>query len=122
MLRSFALFSIALLTACATPAALPGGEWTLISAEAVKPTIAFDGERASGFAGCNRFFAAVTRADGHVSLTGIGATRMFCEGRMQIEQDYLAKLGQVAAVRTEGAELSLRDADGRELLRFSRAP
>ncbi len=122
MLRLFALLSIALLAACATPATLPSGEWTLISAEAVKPTIALEGDRASGFAGCNRFFATVTRADGHVSLTGIGATRMFCEGRMQIEQDYLAKLGQVAAVQADGAELSLRDAEGRELLRFSRAP
>lgn len=115
------------LSACASPPPADptlGREWTLVGEGENRPTIFFDDDRAAGFAGCNRFFATATRGpNGAISLSGIGATRMFCEGRMEIETDYLAKLALVAGAQRDEEEedqLILLDAQGRELLRYVR--
>lgn len=121
------LASALALCACASPPpANPtlGREWIVIGEGENRPTIFFDDDRAAGFAGCNRFFATATHGpNGAVSLSTIGATRMFCEGRMEIETDYLAKLALVASARRDEDEedqLILLDAQGRELLRYVR--
>lgn len=132
-MRALFLAAATLLAACttATPAPtaapLPSGEWRLVDGGARPPTIAFqtegEAERAAGFAGCNRWFGAVTRSDaGAVSLSAIGATRMACmEGdTMQREAAFLEQLGRVTAVREDAGALVLSDASGTAVLRFTR--
>jgi heat shock protein HslJ len=83
------------------------------------PTLAFEGERASGHAGCNRWFAAVTRSGGQLSFAGIGATRMMCpEPAMATERAFLDALTATRSARIENRQLVLLDAEGRELARF----
>ncbi len=116
----------AALSACASaPPRDPtlGREWTLVGDGEVRPTIFLDENRAAGVSGSNPFFATAVRENGGVALTSIGTTRMYCEGRMESEQDYITRLGQVAGARRdeeEEDELLLLDGHGQELLRYRR--
>jgi heat shock protein HslJ len=119
--------SIALLSACTTPASSSApsldGEWREATRAIHAPTITFEGERASGFAGCNRWFGTVTRGEyPALSFSQVGSTRMMCEGaQMNIEREFLAALGNTQAARVDGDQLVLAGADGAELARFLRA-
>jgi heat shock protein HslJ len=66
-------------------------------------TLAFsDDGRVSGNAGCNAYFGQyVWGADGTLSVSGLGSTKMLCheEGVMQQEQDFLAALSQAGDTR-----------------------
>jgi heat shock protein HslJ len=102
------------------PLPLRGTEWTLVELEG-KPlaaggkaptlTLAPDGSRAGGFAGCNQFFAAYTVSQENLQLTGIGMTRMFCEGRMDLEKAYTAALESARGYRINGSRLELLAGD-----------
>lgn len=127
MKRALALCAcVAALAGCASaPPRDPtlGPEWMLVGEGENRPTIFFDEDRAAGFAGCNRFFATARREGSGLSLSHIGVTRMYCEGRMEAEQDYIARLGQVASARRDeddDDELLLLDAQGRVLLHYAR--
>jgi heat shock protein HslJ len=126
MIRSSVLALLALGACASAPPRDPtlGPEWTLVGAGENRPTIFFDEDRAAGFAGCNRFFATAERGEGGaLRLSNIGATRMYCEGRMDSEARYLAALAEVAAARRDAEEedeLLLLDAQGRVLLRYAR--
>lgn len=118
--------SIALLSACTTPVSSSApsldGEWREATRAIHAPTITFEGERASGFAGCNRWFGSVTRGeDSALSFGQVGATRMMCEGaQMTIEQEFLATLNNTRSARVDGDQLVLADTGGAELARFLR--
>lgn len=120
-----ALLIAALLAACATPAAPTAsldGEWILASRALRPPTIVFAGDGASGFAGCNRWFASVTRAGAALRFTGIGATRMACEEpAMAIEGDFLNVLEHTRSAHLAGDTLVLHGEDGAELASLLRA-
>jgi heat shock protein HslJ len=123
------LLSAALLAACANQPPSPLGdlansEWMLANetGAATPPTMAFDSERASGFAGCNRWFATVTRNGEALSFSGVGLTRMMCSPpAMEAEQDFVAALNGTASARIEGGQLVLSDASGAEMARFRRS-
>lgn len=123
------LLSAALLAACANQAPSPLGdfansEWVLANetGAASPPTLAFDGERASGFAGCNRWFATVTRNGEALSFSGIGLTRMMCPPpAMEAERDFVAALEGTANARIESEQLILSDGSGAEMARFRRS-
>jgi heat shock protein HslJ len=99
------------MTPAADPAPLDGTAWVLASLPgrtlgAGQPaTLSFEGGRAQGSDGCNRYWAPYTAP---------AATRRMCadEGVMAQEQQYLKALESVAAVRFEGNRLELRRADG----------
>ncbi|GAM97901.1 lipoprotein [alpha proteobacterium U9-1i] len=121
--------SLALLAACATAdmsPANPGpsldGEWREATRALHPPTITFEGERASGFAGCNRWFATVTRGEyPALTFSAVGSTRMMCEGaQMTIEREFLAALGDTQMAAVEGDQLVLSDIAGAEVARFQR--
>ena len=87
-----------------TPATLAGTRWALshwTAAEAATPPrpieIQFEGERLTGNAGCNRFFATVSAEGdlpGSLRVSPPGLTRMACEPEaMQAEARFLAALG-----------------------------
>lgn len=85
-----------------TPAVLEGSRWALVrwspeEVAAVTPPIeiAFEGGRASGSAGCNRFNAALAAQDvpGGLQVSAPATTRMACEGDvMQAEARLLSAL------------------------------
>ncbi|MCR6645243.1 MAG: META domain-containing protein [Terricaulis sp.] len=103
---------------------LSGPEWRRIDDEEANPhppTITFEDGRASGYAGCNRWFANVTRAGDALSFGQAGATRMACaESSMAAEQRFFAVIDATRAARIVGEELILTDESGAELARFRR--
>ncbi|MET0183577.1 MAG: META domain-containing protein [Caulobacterales bacterium] len=134
-MKAILLAGVMMVAACASAGApsaspLPSGEWRLTSLNGQapgaerKPTIQFgeqEGvERAGGFAGCNRWFGTVSREGSATTISSVGATRMFCEGAMDLEQSYLETLGKTAAIETSPGALILKDASGVEIARFER--
>lgn len=139
LLSSASLFA---MTACTTPPApaaagaslpLEGTHWRLASlgGQAV-PTPAgvreiylmLDGgqRRASGFAGCNQFFAGYTLNGSTLRFERPGATLMACPALAQ-EQSYLNALTTTASWRVSGERLQLLDGQGRAQAEFTaRAP
>jgi heat shock protein HslJ len=88
-----------------------------------KITLAFGADgRASGSAGCNRYFASYQAESSKLSLKGGGSTRMMCggDGVMAQEQAYLRALDTVATMRIEADRLELRTPDGAPVVAFTR--
>ncbi len=102
---------------------LAGSEWMLLNEtrSAVPPTIAFTEDRASGYAGCNRWFAGASRTDQALEFDAIGATRMMCApSAMQAERAFTGALRETRGFRIENGELVLYDIGGADLVRFRR--
>jgi heat shock protein HslJ len=67
------------------------------------------GLRATGFAGCNTWFARIELGDGdRLAVSEVGSTRKFCHReRMRTEAEFLAVLTSLAHWRIEGRTLVL---------------
>jgi len=104
--------------------AIEGVTWRRIDDEDANPhggTLTFDGDRASGSAGCNRWFAAAAREGQSLRFGDAGTTRMMCaEPAMAAEERFLAALQVTRAMRMDGEELVLAVHAGREVARFRR--
>ena len=132
MMRSLVL--ALLLVACVAPppaknnpAARPlaGTRWVMVheaDARAV-PTIEFrEAGRASGFTGCNQWFAQVDRGDAGLSFNAIGMTRPACEpSAMEVERTFAQSLDQAHAAQVDEDMLTLIGEDGEAVARFERA-
>lgn len=102
--------------------ALENVQWTLIELEGAPiaaaaggtPTISLSSkdQRASGFAGCNRFFGGYELDGDRLRLTALAATRMACPD-MSVEAAVLKALEATAAWKIDGRELELFDATGK---------
>jgi heat shock protein HslJ len=78
--------------------------------------------RLSGFAGCNRYFAAVTVAGDQMQVSEPAATRMACpEPAMALEQEYLERIARTSAFADTGDRLELSLSDGSGMV-FRAAP
>lgn len=131
------LLGLAMLSACSpgpTTKTTPGkslGEthWqlTTLAGQAVSSkrplTLDFDGNRMSGYAGCNRFFGSYTsNTDGAFSTGPIGATTMACGGEQdQLENRYLQALGNATQFAVIRGKLHLLDANRNILMVLLRA-
>ncbi|NCC31381.1 MAG: META domain-containing protein [Chloroflexia bacterium] len=95
--------------------AAPLSEGTPISAE-------FDTEGSvAGSAGCNRYFAGYTVADGTLSITQAGSTMMACEDALMAqEQAFLEQFGRATSYAIDGNTLTITLDDGATLV-FERA-
>lgn len=129
MFRAALCASALVLSACAsTPATPPladlaGTEWIMLNEtrSATPPTIAFGDDRASGYAGCNRWFASVGRTGQALEFGSIGATRMMCsEQPMAAERAFMTALSNTKGFRIENGELVLYDIGGADTARFRR--
>ncbi|MBN1153226.1 MAG: META domain-containing protein [Dehalococcoidia bacterium] len=70
--------------------------------------------RASGSAGCNRYFGQYSSDEtGVLSVSGLGSTKMFCHepGVMQQEQDYLNALGAASRYEVRDSQLHITGDD-----------
>jgi len=105
--------------AAATPAALSGAplhdtNWMLNDPDAplgaARPTLTVSEGRASGFTGCNQWFAAVdAAANGNLRFANVGATERVCAPpAMEIERRFLNTLARTRAAEYDRDMLQLR--------------
>jgi heat shock protein HslJ len=71
-----------------------------------------------GFSGCNRMFGRYALDGAKLKFDGLGGTRMFCEGRMPLEQRFLAMFSEVARWEITGPALRLLDVNGKSVATF----
>jgi heat shock protein HslJ len=130
-MKRVALSALMLLGACANGGApgspalgdLAGSEWMMLNEtrSATPPTIAFGDDRASGYAGCNRWFASAGRTDNALEFGDIGTTRMACSPpSMEAERAFVGALDDTMGFRIENGELVLYDIGGADVARFRR--
>lgn len=84
-------------------------------------TLVFFRNQLAGKAACNRIFGqfSATPSQGR-AFTGIGSTRMHCDGKMEREQILLKALERMQNYKLDGVVLTLVDADGKPLVRLHR--
>jgi len=102
---------------------LAGSTWMMLNEtrSATPPTISFGDDRASGYAGCNRWFASTTRTGQALEFGDIGTTRMACSPpSMEAERDFVRALDDTMGFRIENGELVLYDVGGADIARFRR--
>ena len=127
-----ALLLAVLIAACAPPppnnnapnaGPLAGTRWVMFDAVGQPPTLEFrEAGRASGFAGCNQWFAQVDRSAGGLRFNAIGLTRRACEPpAMDVERDFADRLERTHAAQVEDDVLTLTGENGEALARFERA-
>jgi putative lipoprotein len=63
--------------------------------------------RAQGFSGCNRFTGRYELGADGLRLAEMATTRMFCVGRMDVEQAFLDALNRATDYRIDGVDLAL---------------
>jgi putative lipoprotein len=68
--------------------------------------------RVGGSGGCNRLTGSYERTDDRVAFGQMAGTLMTCPTGMDVEQKFLAALGQTTGVRITGKHLELLDAAG----------
>jgi heat shock protein HslJ len=116
-------------TPSATPGQLVGHGWVLVQlgdranplgAGDKPPTITFDGTRASGFAGCNRFSGNYMTVADSLSFGALMSTKMACPGSDQVEVGYLAALSASRTFVATDNALTLRDSLGTAVAGFKR--
>ena len=127
-----AVIALGLLAACQDPgrrsmrALPPGSDFAVVAIngrpapEGVTMRIGADG-RVSGRTPCNHYTGQLTERYGAIAVSGMVVTRMACADpeRDLAENRFTAAMGVVtAAGRTDGAEVVLTDAEGRERLRL----
>jgi len=103
-----------------------GGRWTLSTLKGKEvqlpegmeetPYIAVDSitGRLSGFAGCNRMMGTVEIKGDSISFPGLASTRMYCEGRQQLEDSFMSALRDASTFKLKDGHLTLLKA-GQEL-------
>jgi heat shock protein HslJ len=125
--RQLLPFLMTTLLACA-PASTPvepeflDVEWVVmevdgvpVEADSTRPAptllVSRTDQRASGHAGCNQFGGSWQGSGESLSFGPLVMTRMFCEGRMDLETRYGAVLGVVTGVRVVDGLLELLAGD-----------
>lgn len=71
-----------------------------------------------GSAGCNRYNGRIAITDGVLHMGELAGTRMMCPpAQMQVEENFHAAMAEAREMARDGADLVLRNATGKELLR-----
>ncbi|HEY4011097.1 MAG TPA: META domain-containing protein [Acidobacteriaceae bacterium] len=78
--------------------------------------------RMSGTGGCNQFTGSYELEGDHLRFSQTAATRMACAGGMDTDDALLKALDNTREWKVSGHRLSLLDADGRVVARFTAAP
>jgi heat shock protein HslJ len=132
-----ALLALLALAACATPAPAPppttsaaihlsGTHWRRVDDEDAMPhpaTMAFSSDRASGYTGCNRFFARVTQHGESLAFHDVATTRMACDSAevaQATERSFLSVLERTRFGHYDRDALVLLDKDQMVIGRFER--
>ena len=82
------------------------------------PTLDYTTDKVSGTGGCNRFNGQIAIEDDAIQIGPLMSTKMFCEGKSDIEAKYFAALEQARAFTLEDGKLLLKGEDGQVLVKF----
>lgn len=85
------------------------------------PTMEFDaeGQRVSGFAGCNNYFGNYTLTDqGKVNFSELASTKKMCINSMNLEDAFLQTLDKSEWISVEGRTLNIKDKEEQVLASF----
>ncbi len=116
--------AVAALVACGTkePKVDLTGEWNIVRvgetviADSVENALLFQDSTYHAFVGCNRIQGAFSQAEGIVLAEGL-ATRMYCEGLMELEHELCVLLPQVKQVATTPCgKTALQNEEGETLI------
>src|SRR5699024_5703066 len=91
-----------------------------ISAEELSLNIDLEKNTISGFAGCNNFSAGLKVDEKTIETGGARATLMHCEGQMELERGFVDNLEKSTTYHLENGELSLKDKEGKTLIKAKR--
>ncbi len=95
-----------------------GNEIAIPATISASITFAKDG-KASGSGGCNRFFGNFeSAAPGQVKFGPIGATKMYCQDKMMVEDGLFQALQKVTRYTVDNIRLILQSEDGQYMARF----
>lgn len=104
---------------------LAGSQWTVVELAGTTVTgagtVRFDDGRVSGKAACNRFRGDWKAVASGLKIGALATTRMFCEGRMEMEKALLDALQAAAFAERSGTVLVLKDGGGKPVVRFAPA-
>lgn len=80
--------------------------------------ISFDEERnlISGFSGCNTFSSKYTITDNQISLGFPMASKVYCEKKMELEQEFFKALLEIKTKTISENNISLKGSDGKQLM------
>ena len=79
--------------------------------------ITFEGDKISGFMGCNLYSGTYEANDSSISIGALAATRKYCEKEMEYETTWMKIASEVATYTLENKTLSLFDSDNKLLLK-----
>lgn len=131
-----ALFALLLLGACVqTPTQAPPGQnsathflsgtkWVRTDDMNANPhgaTMEFEGNRASGYTGCNRWTADVTENGEQLRFGMVAVTEMACASPMQMdtERNFLSAVERTRYAHFDQEALVLMDAQQNQIAEFS---
>ena len=77
-----------------------------------------DGNKVSGFSGCNRFMGGYSQDNKHIQFGPLAGTMMACMEAMEQEYTFLRTLESSKRFSISGEELTLYGADDQLILRF----
>ena len=85
------------------------------------PSLDFDGNRVSGYAGCNSFSGTLSLSPNRLTTDTLATTRRACpDSQSAFEQAYLDTLRRVTVSDAEGGRLILTTEDGRSMVFLAR--
>ncbi|MBL8046379.1 MAG: META domain-containing protein, partial [Anaerolineales bacterium] len=94
-----------------------GTPWKLVRFEAagtaeavpaeIEITATFAEGKITGSGGCNNYFGEYTEEVGRITVASIGATKMACEGKLDLEQRFFTEIAQAHTVLVEAGQLRL---------------
>lgn len=108
--------------------AMRSSRWTLVElngrpagtgAGGEAATLQIAADRASGFAGCNRFSSTYEMSGATLRFTAPVSTRMACAAGMELEVAYLNAIAATRSYRASGGTLELLGDGGAVLARFT---
>lgn len=118
----FVLLLVILFSGC-SPAPPVGGSledssWKLVSItsengpvqipDSAHLLMEFDTEKVTGNSGCNNFFGSYSTSEGNITISGLGATRMFCPEAMRLEEQFLRALEAAESYSVRREELLIK--------------
>ncbi len=85
----------------------------------IKPTIIFDleGNKISGFAGCNQYNGSFIKKDNTITFNGIVATKMYCKN-ISVEENFLKALSNTVSYKITENKLLFLDKSDTVLITF----
>jgi heat shock protein HslJ len=94
-----------------------GTAWKLVNFETassaevvpaeIEITATFAEGKINGSGGCNNYFGEYIEEAGRITVAAVGATKMACEGKMDLEQRFFTEIAKTHSVILEAAQLRL---------------